>query len=148
MDQQTAAGIAAIFTATKRGKGKPRSFETEEEFQDVFSQYLYSCMQYDQIPNVAGFCVFADIHRQTFYDCEKHYPDSWQKAKDCLEDRTLNVKNTAMGIFLLKNQFGYSDRPEYSSDSTIETIDSDELDQRILKGSAALMIENVEKSTD
>ena len=128
--------------------GRPPEFETEEELAAEFSEYMYYCMQYERIPNAKGFCVFADISRTIFYDQEKRFPNTFEKIQFVLEDNTINSRNVPMSIFMLKNHYGYSDRPESGSENVIENIDSDELDQRILKGSAALMLENVEKSTD
>lgn len=117
------------------GKGKPRIFGTADELMQAFADYLHKCMEHNQIANVAGFCVFSDITRDTFYKQQDYYPDAYQKIRQALEDRTVNNdKSVAMSIFLLKNHFNYSDRPEPDSDETLKmSLDSDEIDKRISK---------------
>ena len=76
--------------------------------------------------NISGFCVFADITRDTFYEYETYYPNSYKKAKQALEDRAINYKGApAMAIFYLKNTFGYQDKPTENTNDTVE-IDADD----------------------
>ena len=65
------------------------------------------------MPNIAGFCVYCDINRDTFYAQKEYYSDTFKKIQDILEDATLNAKiNDTFKIFYLKNKFGYKDKQE------------------------------------
>lgn len=130
------------------GKGNPRIFKTAEELMQAFADYIHKCMEHNQIANVAGFCVFADITRETFYKQQDYYSDAYQKIRQALEDRTVNNdKSVAMSIFLLKNHFNYSDRPETDSDDvTLKmSLDSDEIDKRISKSYLELQDSSTQK---
>jgi hypothetical protein len=128
--------VADMIRMGYRGKGQPRAFATADELMQSFADYILKCMEHNQIPNVAGFCVFADITRETFYKQQDYYPDAYQKIRQALEDRTVNNdKSVAMSIFLLKNHFNYSDRPDSDSDDeTLKmSLSDDEIDKRISK---------------
>lgn len=97
----------------KRGKGQPRSFETEQVFKDKFDEYIDYCIKNDKLANIAGFCVFTDITRETFYNQEQYYFDTYKKIQNLLEDYTINAKiNDTFKIFYMKNKFNYRDRQE------------------------------------
>lgn len=122
--------------------GKPRRFRTEEDFQNCVLEYLAVCEKRGDMANVSGFCVFADITKDTFYDYECYYPNSYKKARQALEDRAINFKGApAMAIFYLKNAFGYTDKPTESPNDTIE-MDADQPDiDRLLSKLGYKMIE-------
>lgn len=106
---------------TKRPKGQPRRWLTEEALQEDFVSYLRYCSQQEpkRIPNIAGFCVYSDIVRDTFYAQEEYYFDTFRKIKLALEDETINIKDTIRSIFLLKANFGYRDSDPPASALTI-----------------------------
>lgn len=90
-----------------------RAFETEEAFIEKFKKYIGLCESKCNLPNIAGFCVFCDINRDTFYAQEEYYSDTFKKIQDILEDATINAKiNDTFKIFYLKNKFGYKDKQE------------------------------------
>lgn len=95
-----------------RGKGHPRSFETEEEFMEQFEKYIDKCICEERLANIAGFCAFARITRETYYKQKEYYSDTFKVIEQILEDAALNHKATSMGIFYLKNKFGYVDKME------------------------------------
>jgi hypothetical protein len=98
---------------TKRGKGQPRSFANEQEFKDKFDTYIDFCIKNDKLANIAGFCVFTDITRETFYNQEQYYFDTYKKIQNLLEDYTINAKiNDTFKIFYMKNKLNYRDRQE------------------------------------
>jgi len=99
----------------KRGKGQPRSFLTEDDFKQAFDDYLDYCMNYKpnpKMPNIAGFCRYKWITRETFYKQDEYYSDTFKKIQNVLEDEAINSNNTTMGIFYLKNKFGFKDKQE------------------------------------
>lgn len=91
-----------------------RAFKTKEDFIDKFKQYINKCKIEKELPNIAGFCVYCDITRETFYAQQNYYSDTFKKANDILEDATINSKdiNDTFKIFYMKNKFGYKDKSE------------------------------------
>jgi hypothetical protein len=102
---------AARDEAVKKQMGQPRKFKTELEFQESFIRYLTFCNNQDpkRIPNIAGYCVFNDITRDTYYKQEEYYSDSFAKTRMALEDAIVNIKDTIRSIFLSKVYFNYRD---------------------------------------
>ena len=93
--------------------GKPRIFKTEDELKEMFLKYIENTKAKKELPNIAGFVVFADIGRQTFYDYEKKYPYTFKRINDILENATINANiNDTFKIFYMKNKFGYKDKQE------------------------------------
>lgn len=116
----------------KRGKGHPRSFKDEKEFQDTFNKYIDECIKNEYLPNIAGFCVFADITRETFYNQEEYYFDTFKRIQNILEDKVINARiNDTFKIFYLKNKFGYKDRTELDSNVNAN-ININEEDKKLL----------------
>jgi hypothetical protein len=105
------ANKAAKEEAITKLRGKPRRWLTEEALQEDFVSYLSHChiQVPKKIPNIAGFCVYSDIIRETFYMQGEYYPCTFEKIKLSLEDQTINIKDTIRSIFLLKANFGYRD---------------------------------------
>lgn len=96
-------------------RGKPRLFPTDEEFYEAVAEYLKACdTEFRCLPTYAGFCTYYKIHRGTFYDQEKHYPDTYKKVREMFEASVLASKwaSDTMKIFYLKNHFNYRDRSE------------------------------------
>lgn len=91
-----------------------RAFKTAEEFESKFVEYVDRCKGLQELPNIAGFSVFAGIDRDTFYAQQNYYSDTYKKVNDILEDRTINSKdiNDTFKIFYMKNKFGYKDKQE------------------------------------
>lgn len=105
----------------------PRTFKTEQDFIQAMRDYIEYCVANKRMPNIAGFCAFKDINRDTFYAQATLYSDTYKKARDVLEDGVINTNadiNDALKIFYMKNAFGYVDRVE----STVKTIDENPLD--------------------
>jgi hypothetical protein len=117
---------------TERDRGHPRSFLTEDDFCNTFEEYLSSCIATEQLPNIAGFCWFSKITRETFYKQKDYYSDTYNKIQDALENAALNHKATAMGIFYLKNKFKYRDRIETENVNLNHDMSEDEANE-ILK---------------
>ncbi len=91
-----------------------RIFSTEKDFKDTFVDYINFCNEKQRLPNVAGFCVYCDINRDTFYAQQDYYSDTFKKINDMLEDEALNNKfvNDTLKIFYMKNKCGYKDKIE------------------------------------
>ena len=91
-----------------------RIFKTSEDFIEKFKEYIENCKEEENLPNIAGFCVYCNINRDTFYAQEEYYSDTYKKVNDILEDATINSKNIndTFKIFYMKNKFGYKDKQE------------------------------------
>lgn len=90
-----------------------RAFKTKDDFINKFREYIGVCESKKKLPNIAGFCVYADINRDTFYAQEEYYSDTFKKVNDILEDATINANiNDTFKIFYMKNKFDYKDRQD------------------------------------
>lgn len=88
-----------------------RSFKNGKELYDKMQEYLQVCRMQMEFPNIAGFCVFCDITRETYYAQKNYYSDTIKKVEDLLEDAAINSKaSDTWKIFYAKNKFGYRDR--------------------------------------
>ena len=114
------------------GRGHPRRFKTDEDYQSCFVHYIEDCQRIGKLPNISGFCVYADITRETFYLQKDYYIDTHEKIRQALEDALVNHqlfghKNPAMAIVQGKNTFKWDDRPNQNNDSNnYESIDADD----------------------
>lgn len=99
-----------------------RKFKTQEEFINKFKEYIRKCKEEKDLPNIAGFCVYCDINRDTFYAQEEYYSDTYKKVNDILEDATINAKdiNDTFKIFYMKNKFGYKDKQDIDANVSTE----------------------------
>ena len=92
-------------------RGQPRRFTTEDDFITAMKNYL----DIEKVfPNIAGFCVYADISRETYYEHKVYYPYAYKKVEQMLEDAVLHIdpKYAARVIFYMKNKHGYKDIQE------------------------------------
>jgi hypothetical protein len=101
-------------------RGQPRKFKTAQEFQSKFDDYLQDCIEKERLANIAGFCVFADMDRQTYYNQKDYYFDTFKKIENALEDHTINAKiHHTFKIFYMKNKFNYRDRHEIDNQVSV-----------------------------
>ena len=110
--------------------GQPRRFPTEDDFQQSFISYIQHCADKQFLPNVAGFCVYADITKETFYKQQDYYSDSYKKIRQALEDSLIQherfgQKNPAMAIVQGKNTFRWDDTGKGKVDSSVLDVDID-----------------------
>ena len=91
-----------------------KAFKNQKAFLNKFQEYIQKCKTEKLLPNIAGFCVFANINRDTYYAQKEYYSDTFKKVEDILEDATINSKdiNDTFKIFYMKNKFGYKDKQE------------------------------------
>lgn len=121
------------------GKGHPRAFKDDKTFINMFKKYIDHCTSKQRFANIAGFCVFADITRETFYKQKEYYSDTYNKVRNMLEDETLQ-HNTYMAQLYIKNTFDYADKQKIDSNNTNHNLNDDvselteeEIDEKIKK---------------
>ena len=119
----------------KKPIGRPLK-HTPEEVGKLYNDYLEHCKAEKLLlPNIAGFCVYADISRETYYEWRdnkhKGFSDTIKRIDKSLEDHALQCKDAAKSIFYLKNKFGYRDK--------IETELSGKVEQGLSDADRALM---------
>ena len=98
--------------------GRPRRYEPDELLKK-FQDYMEYVKENEKFANIAGFCLFADIDRETFYYYKKveEFSNTIKKIEFALEDYTLSDKNMnpTLKIFYMKNKFSdqYKDKIEH-----------------------------------
>ncbi len=117
-------------------KGHPRAFKDDNAFRDKFLEYVKYCNKEERFPTIVGFCVFADITRETYYKQKEYYSDTYLKTRHMLEDEIWQDK-THRGPLYLKSVFGHTDRQQVTSENTNKNVnlevDSIEEADRIIK---------------
>jgi hypothetical protein len=108
--------------------GRPRRFKTEQEFQAAYEAYIRHCYDSKMMPTKAGFCAYAGLTRETYYQQRNHYPDTFHAIDLCLEDFAAN-QHSFTGIPSLPNALQYS-RYAYNWDKASKD-DSSVLDVEI-----------------
>ena len=94
-------------------KMSKRIFPTEEDFYNKFMEYIDYCKREEYLPNVAGFCAYVKMDRETWYNMGKLYIGTFKLAQQILEDKAINAKiGDSFRIFYMKNKFDYRDRSE------------------------------------
>lgn len=115
-------------------KGKPRKFRKDKIFKDNFMAYIVKCKEENLLANIAGFCVYCDINRDTYYQQKEYYPDTFKKIELILEDYTINANiNDTFKIFYMKNKFNYKDRREIDTNQNLNVNNYKELSVEELK---------------
>ena len=69
-------------------------FESEGVFRRKLKNYVKRCSDANcrRLPNAAGFCRFAGITREDFYNLSKSYPLIFDIAQSTFLDEALNTK--------------------------------------------------------
>jgi hypothetical protein len=94
-----------------------KKFNSPDELDALFTDYIEFCKDNDKMPNISGFCVYCKrykgftLHRDTIYEYAKkeEYSDTIKAINDCIEDEVLNSKSQRDLIKLayLNNKCGY-----------------------------------------
>lgn len=95
-----------------------RTFKDADEFYKTFIEYIEDCSIREKLPNVAGFCRWCHMNRDTYYAQKDYYSDTFKEIEEILEDEAINNKftNDTLKIFYLKNKCGYRDKHEIDAD--------------------------------
>jgi len=108
----------------------PRRFTNEDELLEEFDRYRVYCAENQRLMNVSGFCAFVRFTRQKFYEYKNRpeFSDVMDYIESVLEDGALNHRSDKIGIFYLKNKFGYAEQVvQKTFTKTIEEV-LDEVD--------------------
>lgn len=131
---ETTTNINAA-AATKSKPKKIRAKLNPTKLRAEFEAYIDECIIRKRFANVAGFCVYACISRQTFYNyrSDPNYNLVMDYIDNVMEDEALNVEHRRypIAILYLKNKFGYADKVENRNvntniESIISTIDDED----------------------
>ena len=101
--------------------GQPRKY-TPDTLEDVFNDYITYCTDNNRLANIEGFCIFAKMDSQTYYNYKdmKDYFGSIKRIEEKLLDYTMQkgfeARNPAFTIFYMKNKFGWVDKTEIKQD--------------------------------
>lgn len=102
------------YVCMPRNKGQPRMFTSGDELKAAMKQYLKKSM--GRFPSIAGFCVFCDMTKETYYQNREYYPDAFKIVEMMLEDEVLSQHPTLNSrvSFYLRNKFSdeYKERVE------------------------------------
>lgn len=121
--------------------GQPKHWSSPEDMERDFSRYIEDCKTEGKLPNIAGFCCFCGITRETFYAYRRDYAeffDTTKKIEQTLEEVSIQAgsqaRNPAFMIFYLKNKFGWADKQEISASIAQNSVPSEaELEQKLKK---------------
>lgn len=110
----------------KKAVGRPRIFKTQEDLEEKIMEYWQRCEQLNKPYTLSGLALWIGIDRKTLYNYsekDEFFP-TIKKAKDIveasMEERALTGENNVtFSIFSLKNNFGWEDRRQVDSKSTI-----------------------------
>lgn len=104
--------------------GRPLKFETPEIMQTLIDKYFDDCDAKGEIYTVVGLAMALDTDRQTLirYNERDEFSDTIKKAKQRVEQQMISRAlkgeyNSAVSIFLMKNNFGYQDKVEVKVDN-------------------------------
>ena len=119
--------------------GRFKKFNSVEEMDTKINEYFQYCDEFlytdrsgkiiKKPYTVSGLCVYLDICRETLNDYSKNpvFSDTIKKARlkieSFLEENSLNGSlNSAVSIFNLKNNFGWTDKTQVDNnvDATIK----------------------------
>ena len=101
----------------KHAGGRPVKF-TPEQFKTEFENYIKHCIKNKLFANTAGFCVFANMTRETYYEYKnnrKEFSDTISKIEQTLLDVSIQKgteRANAFLIFYMKNKFGWRDQQD------------------------------------
>jgi len=121
----------------KRGRGQrgaSRTFKTGKIFKQKFEEYCDMCVKDNKLPNIAGFCRYAGMSRQGYYQQKLCYPKEFEYTDVVLEDAAINARiNDAFKIFYMTNKFKYKKNSELDINDTSKAVGYKELSTDELK---------------
>lgn len=106
----------------KKNVGRPPVFNSPEQLEGLFMEYIDHCEVKQFMPNISGFCTWMrrikliSVHRDTYYEYAKKegYSDIIKGINDAIEDGVLNCKcqKDLLKIAYLNNKCGYTQKQQ------------------------------------
>lgn len=97
-----------------------------DELYDKFQKYIEYCKKEKRLANLAGFCSYIDIDRETFYNYKdlECYFGSIKRIEQELEDFALNCKDfyDTRIIAYLNNKFGWSHKQDNNNNNSGDIV--------------------------
>lgn len=140
------------FSAFGKMGGRPRKFNSPEEFEEAISKYFGSITstrehpagltnnngetllitEFVEPPTIASMCNYLDISKDTWneYSKKEGFSETATRARQVieayLEQQLLTSKNTQGIIFNLKNNFGWADKVDVNQNlkAAVSTVES------------------------
>lgn len=104
--------------------GRPLKFESAEQMQELIDDYFENCDANDEIYTITGLAMALDTDRATLvrYSSKDEFYNTIKKAKQRVENQVVSRAlkgeyNSAVAIFLMKNNYGYQDKVEVKVDN-------------------------------
>ena len=104
--------------------GRPLKFESAEQMQELIDDYFEECDLKDEIYTITGLAMALDTDRATLvrYSAKDEFYNTIKKAKQKVEQQMVSRAlkgeyNSAVSIFLMKNNFGYTDKVDVRIDN-------------------------------
>lgn len=111
--------LAPLFDYSRLG-GRPPKY-TEDQLKKVSMRYFNACGDHERLPNKAGLMLYLGIHRDTYSEYRKKFPDTVKHLDFVVEEAWLNrlADNSPAGaIFYLKNAFKEEYKDKLETDIT------------------------------
>lgn len=131
-----------------------RVFNSPEELEQIFFDYIDYCDDKKDMPNIAGFCVYMKrikgkkIHRDTYYGYKEYegYSDTLKSIDEAIENAVINCKfqKDLMKIAYLNNKCGYSQKV----DTTLRNPEGESLRITTVAEADALLADMLNKAKE
>ncbi len=109
------------------GKGQPRAFSNGDDFENKFIDYIKYCKDIEYLTNIAGFCRFCGITRETFYKQKDYYSDTFNIIQCILEDEAINCKSIGDSFkkYYMSNKFNWCEKQviDQTNRNRVEILD-------------------------
>ena len=113
----------------EKKKGRTKIFNSPEEMQSRLDEYYRHAKQNGEPLTMVGFCAYAGLTDDTFKNYERNdvFFGTVKKARaiflnDLQKNALIGKYNPAVSIFLMKANYGLSDKPENESDDKTVNI--------------------------
>ena len=104
-----------------------RKFKTAQEFEYKFFEYLDYCKGKERLANIAGFCVYCRMNRDTYYAQKDYYSDTFSLTDCVLEDEAINCKSIGDSFkkYYMSNKFNWCEKQVIDQTNTnrVQIID-------------------------
>lgn len=89
--------------------GRPKAMKSGKAYLSTLEEYVEYCKENGRLVNIAGFCRYAGITRETYYRLKDYYPQEYDLAEAIIEDEVLNANgvNATIRIAYLNNKYDY-----------------------------------------